>query len=263
MNSEKHRQYLRKIKQQKIAVTVTRILIFLLFLILWEAFARIGWINDFIFSSPSRILRAFTTITIGGNIVYHTAVTLLETLVSFFTVTALSIVTALLFWRFQWIADIFEPYLIVLNSLPKSALAPLLIVWLGANVKTIIVVGVTIAVFGSIMTLYTSFQKTDPDKIKLIYTLGGTTRDALFKVVLPASVPCIISNMKVNIGLCLVGVIIGEFLASNSGLGYLIIYGSQVFKMDYVLASIVILCGISMLFYAVLALLSRKYRENT
>lgn len=263
MNSEKHRQYLRKIKRQKIAVTAARIAILILIILLWEVFARIGWINDFIFSSPSRIIHAFASITIGGNIFYHTAVTLLETLVSFFAVTVLSIASALLFWRCQWIADIFEPYLIVLNSLPKSALAPLLIVWLGANVKTIIVVGVTIAVFGSMMTLYTSFQKTDPDKIKLIYTLGGNTRDALFKVVLPSSIPCIISNMKVNIGLCLVGVIIGEFLASNSGLGYLIIYGSQVFKMDYVLASIVVLCAISMLFYAVLALLSRKYSDES
>ena len=110
----------------------------------------------------------------------------------------------------------------------RQALAPILIVWLGNNIKTIIVAAISVAVFGCIMTLHTGFMQTDPDKIKLIYSLGGTKKDVLTKVLLPGSVPLIISNMKVNIGLCLVGVIIGEFLAANKGLGYLIIYGSQV-----------------------------------
>ena len=134
----------------------------------------------------------------------------------------------------------------VLNSLPKSALAPLLIVWLGANMKSIIVAGISVAIFGTILNLYTGFTETDPDQIKLIRTLQGTRRDALFKVVLPGTVPLLISIMKVNIGLCLVGVVIGEFIGARQGLGYLIIYGSQVFKLDWVLMSIVILCIMAM-----------------
>lgn len=139
---------------------------------------------------------------------------------------------ATLLWYVSSLAEILEPYLVVLNSLPKSALAPLLIVWLGTGTNTIIVAGISVAVFGSIINLYTGFCQSDPEMLKLIYTLGGNRRDALLKVILPGSVPLILSNMKVNIGLALVGVIIGEFLAARRGLGYLIIYGSQVFKRN-------------------------------
>ena len=149
----------------------------------------------------------------------------------------------------------------MLNSLPKSAMAPLLIVWLGANLKTIVVAAVSVAVFGSVMTLYTSFSQTDQELIKLIRSFGGGKREILLKILLPASVPVIISSMKVSLGLCLVGVIIGEFLAADSGLGYLIIYGSQVFKLDLVIMSIVILCILSAILYQAVAVLERRCRQ--
>ena len=135
----------------------------------------------------------------------------------------------------------------------------MLIVWLGNNMKTIIVAAISIAVFGSIITLLTGFKEVDEDKIKLILSLGGTSRDVMTKVMIPNSVPLLVSTMKVNIGLCLVGVIIGEFLAARAGLGYLIIYGSQVFKMDYVILSIVILCIGSALLYKIIGILERKF----
>lgn len=141
----------------------------------------------------------------------------------------------------------------MLNSLPKSALAPMLIVWMGSHVHTIIAAAVSVAVFGSILTLQSGFSSMDPDQIRLIYTLGGTKKVWLTKVLLPGSVPLILSNMKVNVGLCLVGVIIGEFLAARRGLGYLIIYGSQVFQLDCVVLSIVLLCLFSSLFYRMIA----------
>ena len=155
---------------------------------------------------------------------------LFETIASFFLVTVLSLFTATLLWYQNSLSEILEPYLVVLNALPKSALAPLLIVWLGTGANTIIVAGLSVAVFGSIISLYTGFCQVDPEMCKLIYTLGGSRKDALTKVILPSSVPLILSSMKVNIGLSLVGVIIGEFLAARRGLGYLIIYGSQVFS---------------------------------
>ena len=147
----------------------------------------------------------------------------------------------------------------MLNSLPKSALAPLLIVWLGNNVKTVIVAAVSVAVFGSVITLHTGFREIDSDKIKLIYSLGGSKKDVMFKVIVPGSVPMLVSNMKVNVGLCLVGVIIGEFLSAKAGLGYLIIYASQTFKMDWMLMSIVILCLMSTLLYQGIHMLEKKY----
>lgn len=127
----------------------------------------------------------------------------------------------------------------------------MIIVWLGNNAKAIIVTAISVGVFGTILNIYTSFAETDSDKILLIQTLGGSRKNILTKVVLPASLKTIISNMKVNIGLSLVGVIIGEFLAAKAGLGYLIIYGSQVFKMDWVAMSIVILCILSVILFKI------------
>ena len=185
-----------------------------------------------------------------------------ETIVSFLLVTLISVMLAVALWCSKKLSEILDPYLVVLNSLPKSALAPLLIVWLGATKTTIIVAGMSVAIFGSILNLYTSFTTVDEEKIKLIYTLRGNKWHALTKVVLPSSIPAIISNMKVNIGLCLVGVIIGEFLAARNGLGYLIIYSSQVFKMDWLLMSIVLLCIMAMGLYALINLLEKVYQKR-
>jgi len=241
--------FLEQRKRKLRAITFARILIFLLFLILWETSARTHLIDAFIFSSPSRVLHMFVSMVSDRSIFLHMGSTLAETLISFLLVFLLSLLTAVLLWLSHSLSKILEPYLVVLNSLPKSALAPLLIVWLGANMKTIIVAGMSVAVFGSILTIYTGFSEVDPEKIKLIYTLGGNKRNVLWKVVLPSSIPIFINTMKVNIGLCLVGVVIGEFIGSRRGLGYLIIYGSQVFQLDMVLMSIVILCIMAMILY--------------
>ena len=194
------------------------------------------------------------------SIFIHVGVTLYETLLSFFLVTILSLLIVVLLWFSETLSKIIEPFLVVLNSLPKSALAPLLIVWLGATQTTIIVAGMSVAIFGCILNLYTSFIGVDSESLKLIYTLGGNKFQALCKIVIPSCIPAIISNMKVNIGLCLVGVIIGEFLAARNGLGYLIIYSSQVFKLDWLLMSICILCLLAMVLYAFINLLERKFK---
>ena len=241
-------------------VRILRIMLLVLLLALWELCARLGIINDFIFSSPSRMTICFISMVKDGTIFLHTGVTVMETLVSFALVVVVGLATAILLWSSRSVSEVLEPYLVMLNSLPKSALAPILIVWLGNNIKTIIVAAISVAVFGCIMTLHTGVMQTDPDKIKLIYSLGGTKKDVLTKVLLPGSVPLIISNMKVNIGLCLVGVIIGEFLAANKGLGYLIIYGSQVFKMDLVVMSIVILCIVSAILYQGITVLEKRMK---
>ena len=252
------REFIARQKRRQKAVCFYRLLLLLILLVFWEACARMDIINDFIFSSPFRVVRCFYDMLVDKSIFIHIGITLLETLVSFGLVVVIGIIGAVLLWSSKSLSEVLDPYLVVLNSLPKSALAPILIVWLGNNVRTIIVVAVSVAVFGSIQTLHNGFQSMDPDQVKLIYSLGGTQRDVLLKVLLPGSVPLIISNMKVNIGLCLVGVIIGEFLAAQAGLGYLIIYGSQVFKMDLVVMSIVILCVLSAFLYQGIAAVEEK-----
>ena len=260
--SNAQKAYLLRQKRDRQLVFAARILIFLGFLALWEISARLGWIDSFIFSSPSLIAKTFRDMCLDHSLFAHIGITLTETLLSFFFVVILGIGVSVLMWLFPRLSRIMEPYLVVLNSLPKSALAPLLIVWLGANQTTIIVAGLSVAIFGSILNLYTSFTTVDQEKIKLIYTLHGNKWHALTKVVLPSSIPAIISNMKVNIGLCLVGVIIGEFLAARCGLGYLIIYSSQVFKLAWLLMSICILCIMAMGLYSLINLLEKLCKKR-
>ncbi len=244
-------------------VTLLRLLILILFLGTWEYAGRIELIDTFFFSSPSMIAAYFKEMLLDGSFITHTGITLLETLISFLLITLISIIIATLLWYSKTLSEILEPYLVVLNSLPKSALAPLFIVWLGTGLNTIIVAGISVALFGSIISLYTGFKQVDKEKLKLIYTLGGSPITAFHKVVLPSSIPVILSNMKVNIGLALVGVIIGEFLAARKGLGYLIIYGSQVFKLNMVITSIIILCLIAMGLYQLIQWLEHLYKKKS
>ena len=254
--------FIERQKRHYQIICFARIAFLIGFLILWEFSANVDWIDSFIFSCPSQILSCFMEMLENKIIFLHIGVTLYETLLSFFLVTICSTAIAVLLWLCHSLAEIFEPYLVILNSLPKSALAPLLIVWLGANKLTIIVAGMSVAIFGSILSLHTSFCNTDSEKLTLIYTLGGNKLQALTKIILPANIPTIISTMKINIGLCLVGVVIGEFIGGREGLGYLIIYGSQVFKLDWLLMSIVILCIIALGLYGSISLFEKWYANR-
>ncbi len=245
--------YVQKQKRSKWIVWIVRLLLLAGLLVLWETASANGWIDSFIFSSPSAVAACFRDMWTDGTLQGHLLVTLWEVLLSFAITMAISLAMALLLWWGDHISKILEPYLVVLNSLPKTAMAPLLIVWLGANMKTIIVAGISVAVFGSILNLYTGFCETDGEELKLIRTLGGGRFHMMTKVILPGNLPLLISLMKVNVGLCLVGVMIGEFLAADKGLGYLIIYSSQVFKMTWLLMAIVVLCVIAFLLYELIA----------
>ncbi len=258
-NQEK---YERSHRRQQYLITAARLLILVFFLALWEFSARKGYIDSFFFSSPSKVAACFIGMVKDLSFFSNTGITLLETIISFALVFMIGMVSATILWYSKKCSEILEPYLVILNSLPKSALAPLFIVWLGTGINTIIVAGISVAIFGSIINLYTGFKQVDEEKIKLIYTLGGGKKDAFMKVVLPGSVPTILSNMKVNIGLALVGVIIGEFLAARRGLGYLIIYGSQVFQLNLVITSIIILCLIAMGLYQMIQALEYYYKKK-
>ena len=256
--SKEQQFYIKKTRQHKHLVLFFQIFIFAFFIILWEISSHNGIINTFIFSSPSRMLLACQELFLTGDLLKHIGITLAETFGSFFLVASISLLIAILLWWNTTLSEIFEPYFVILNSLPKSAMAPIFIVWLGNNMKTIIITAISVAIFGSILNLFTSFQTTDPDKLKLIYTLHGNRFDCLTKVILPINFPAILSILKVDIGLCLIGVVIGEFLAARKGLGYLIIYGSQVFKMDWLLMSIVLLCIMAMGLYTIINIVEKQ-----
>ena len=242
-------EYLRRTRRHRIVVVGIQASLLLLFFLLWEEATRLRWIDPFITSQPSRIVRTIINLHQDGSLYLHIYVTLMETFVSFLLGAAGGTLTAVLLWWSHTLDEISEPYLVVLNALPKVALGPVLIVWLGNGSTAIIGMALLISIIVTIINLVSGFKEVDPDKIKLLKAFGASRRQVLTKVVLPASLPVMTSTLKVNVGLCLVGVIMGEFLVSRAGLGYLIVYGSQVFKLDLVMSSILILAVIAALMY--------------
>lgn len=252
-------RFIRQHKMFHRMIAWTQMSLFLFLMVLWEISARAGWIDSFFFCSPSIVGKCFIRMLWKEELLLHLGYSLLEIIISFLLIFGISFIVAVLLWYYLALSRILEPFLVILNALPKSALAPLFIVWIGTGTKTIIVAGVSVALFGSIINLYSGFRETDAEKLLLIRTLGGNRMDMLIKVVIPAAVSNIISALKVNIGLALVGVVIGEFFAGRKGLGYLIIYGTQVFKLDMVLTSIIILCCLAMALYKIVQSLEHIY----
>lgn len=253
--------YLKKLKRRKSMIRYTQVFILLFFFGLWEIAAQSDWIDPFIFSQPSRMFRSMMEMLINGTLWMHIGITLYETVVGFLAGTLLGTMIAVLLWWNNFISEVSEPYLVVLNSLPKTALAPIIIVWLGNNMTSIIATALMTSIVVTILTVLGGFLEVDKDKIKLIRTFGGTKKQILSKVILPASIPTIINALKINVGLSFVGVIVGEFLVAKAGLGYLIVYGSQIFKLDWVMLSVIILAILAALMYQLIVLLEKKFMK--
>ena len=257
--SQKQLDYLKKMKKRTCLVRSTQVLILIVFFVIWEIAAQQNIIDPFLFSQPSRMISAMTDMATSGILFKHIGVTLYETVLGFLLGTIFGTLIAILLWWNDFISDVTEPYLVVLNSLPKTALAPIIIVWLGNNMTSIIATALMTSIVVTIMTVLNGFLHIDSDKIKLIQTFGGTKKQVLTKVILPASVPTIISALKINVGLSFVGVIVGEFLVAQYGLGYLIVYGSQIFKLDWVMLSVILLAIMAAIMYQLIVLLEKKF----
>jgi NitT/TauT family transport system permease protein len=239
--STEHTRYLKKLKRDQTTIRLTQLLILVLLFSLWEILARAAIIDPFITSQPSRIIHTIQVLYGQGVLFKHIGVTCLETIIGFLLGTTLGVLIAIALWWSKFLSQVSEPYLVVLNSLPKIALGPVFIVWIGAGPVAIIVMTLAISLIVTILEVLNGFMGIDQEKIKLVRIFGGTKYQILTKVLLPASFPNIINALKVNVGLSWVGVIVGEFLVSKAGLGYLIVYGGQVFKLDLVMTSVVIL----------------------
>ena len=258
--SPQYRAWLATQRRETFRVAACQFGLVVLFLLLWEIAPRMHWVNPMLTSYPSAILQAFLQMLGDGQFGHHVAVTLVEVALSFAVAMALGTVVAILLWMSPQLERILDPFLIVLNALPKIALVPIFYIWLGAE-GSIYAVAVSVALFITILMLYTGFNQSDPDKIKLVRTLGATRWQMLTKVVLPGNVHTFIATLKANAALSLVGVIVGEFQASKAGLGYLIIYGSQIFRMDMVMAAIVVLGFISLAIYALIQLVEIRINK--
>lgn len=253
-----HQEYLYKLKKEKRTIRLWQLLIFIVFFTFWEISSRQQWIDPLLFSSPSKIWDLFITKVADGSLLSHLSITLFETVLGFIIGTLLGTIMAALLWWSPRLSKILDPYLVILNAMPKVALGPILIVMLGPNLSSIIAMGAIISVIITTIVVYSSFKDVNKNYIKVMQTFGANKVQIFKESVLPASFPTIISTLKVNVGLSWVGVIVGEFLVSKSGLGYMIIYGFQVFNFTLVLLSLLLIACFATLMYQVVGLIEKK-----
>lgn len=254
--SNDRKKYLKRIKNRKIEILITQISIVVTFIALWEMLAQIGKIDSFITSQPSRILETFLDLS-SNDLLKHLKITCIETLVGFSLGTIMGIAIAIILWWSPFISKVSEPFLVILNALPKVALGPVIIIWVGSGTPAIIVMALAISLIVTILNILNGLMSTDKEKIKMAETFKANKLQILTKIVLPANIPTLFNTLKVNIGLSLVGVISGEFLVSKGGLGYLIVYGGQVFKLDLVMTSVIILAIVAAVMYESIEILEK------
>ena len=255
--SKAHADYLKKYSTKKFLIALTQFLILFIFIIGWELLSRYEIISSFFFSSPSKIIKTIAELYHNGELFYHAKITLNETLIGFSIATLIGFAMAFLLWYCDFLKRVLEPYLVVLNSLPKIALGPIIIVWFGAGEKAIIFMCILIVIIVTIMNILNSFTSCDKQLISLTQSLGANKIQIFFKVVLPSSLKDIVTTLKVNVGLSWIGAIMGEYLVSRAGLGYLLIYGGQVFNLNLVMTATVILCVLASLMYFAVALFEK------
>jgi NitT/TauT family transport system permease protein len=253
-----HQKYLRSLSIEKGWVRFYQIIIFISFFVLWEIASRFNWVDPLIFSSPSKIWLLFLEKAQDGSLLENTIVTLTETIFGFILGTLLGTILAAILWWSPMTSKVLDPYLVTLNALPKVALGPILIVALGPGYTSIISMGIIISVIVTTIVIYSSFREVDPNYIKVMQTFGATRAQCFIEAILPASFPTIISTLKVNVGLSWVGVIVGEYLVSAKGLGYLIIYGFQVFNFTLVMLSLLVIAVLATIMYQLVDFIEKK-----
>ena len=260
--SLKYKNYLRKIKKNKRLVLFFQILIITFFLIIWEISSNNGLINSFLFSKPSLVYKTLLSLLKANNLFNHIIATTKEVLISFILASVIGFIIASIMWFYKIIAKIIDPYLTVLNSLPKVALGPLIIIWIGANPNSIIFMALMITVFITVINMYQGFISVEEYYTTLLKTFNANKKQIFYYLIVPANKKNIINCLKVNISMSLIGVIMGELLVSKEGLGYLIMYGSQVFNINLVITGVVVLAAISYLMYVVITYIEKKIVKN-
>lgn len=256
--SSKQKEFIRKYRRNKLIIFLVQILITISFLLLWELLSKYKIINPFIFSAPSRVIKTIIQLLKTGNLLSHILTTLIEVIISFGLGFIIGLSLAIIFYLFPNGYKVMDPFITMINSLPKVALGPMIIIWFGANTKSIIIMALLINLIVSMVSIYTGFCKTDKNQLLLFKSFGASKGDLMRYLVIPGSFNSIISSCKLNISLSFIGVIMGEFLVSKKGIGYLIIYGTQVFNLDLVMAGVVILVILSYLLYKPISYLESK-----
>lgn len=257
MKSDGYKKFLSNQKKTKCLILITQLFTLIFLILFWQFLANHNLINTFITSSPKQVLKTIINLYQSNNLFHHIWITTYETIISFSLGTLIGIIIAIILWYNEFLYKVIDPYLTIINSLPKVSLGPILIIWVGANIKSIIVMALLISVIITIITVYNGFSSTDINKIKLLKTFNANKIQILKYLILPSNYPTIISSLKINISMSLIGVIMGELLVSKEGIGYLIMYGSQVFNLDLVISGIIILMVVSYMMYLIVSYLEK------
>ncbi len=247
--SQEHIEYLKKRKKEKRNILITQISIITIILVIWELLAQLEIINTFLYSCPSNMVKTIINLFKSNSLFSHIYITTYETIISFIIAFIIGLVVAIILWWNKFLSKVFEPYLTIINSLPKVALGPLIIIWVGASMNSIIVMSLMISLIITCINLYNSFENTDTNYITLLKTFNASKKDIFIKVIFPSNKLNIINAMKINMSMNFIGVIMGELLVSKEGLGYLIMYGSQIFNLSLVMGGVILLAIVATIMY--------------
>ena len=254
--------YIVERRKKKLKINIIQVLLLISLVLLWELLSKFNIIDSFLFSSPSRIFDILVLYVKNGELWKHIEISVVETLLGLIIGTLLGIIIAILLWLNDFLAKILDPFLVVLNALPKTALAPILIIWAGTGIKGITTVAISISIVITIISAYGYFTSVDDEKIKMMRSFNANKLQILFKLIIPSNFANIVSIIKINIGMSWVGVIVGEFVVSRAGIGYLIVYGSQVFKMDLVMMGVFVLAIIAFVMYEVVNIIEKIIKRR-
>lgn len=257
-----YEEFIKSKKIEKYKILFWQIATLVIFLVAWELLANFNIIETFFFSKPTDISNLFVQYVKTGELFKHVGISVWETVLGFILGTAIGLIVAILLWWFETAAKVLDPFLVVLNALPKTALAPILIIWAGAGIRGIVVIAITLSVVVTILSAYNYFINVDEEKIKMLQSFGASKYQVLTKLILPANIANIINIVKINIGMSWVGVIVGEFLVSRYGIGYLIVYGGQVFRLDIVMMGVAVLAVCALVMYQAVNLIEKIYRSR-
>lgn len=259
---EEHKKYLRKLKFSTAKVIILQVSILLSFIIIWQLLSNFKIINTFLCSSPIKVVETIANLWKANDLMVHVWVTLKEILISFGLGTIIGILFAAFLWWSPFASRVLDPYLTILNSLPKVSLGPIIIIWAGANQNSIILMALLISLISTIISVYVGFEHTNKNSIKLMESFHAKKYQIFTKVVFPSNINTIISSLKINLSMTFVGVIMGELLVSKQGLGYLINYGSQVFNTNLVITGVILLGILTSILYFLILFIEKKLKRE-
>lgn len=250
-------KYLENKEPNNILLNIGRFLVFFMIIVCWELGARFEIIDPFFWSLPSEIFATWMQIIQDGTAWRDTLFTFQSTISGFIIGTLGGALLGLSFWWSKYYAKIAEPFIIMFEAMPKLALAPIIVLIFGLGISSKIAMAVAITIVITTLTTYNGMKQIDNDLIRMIYSLGATRFQVFTKVVVPWTMPSIISALRINIGLALTGAIVGEYIGSTNGIGRMIFYAGQTYEISLIWAGIFNLSLLSMILYLIVGQLEK------